>query len=132
VAAAETANFVAEDLVAVRVALLVFPAVSAAVAVYVMVPLVKPLTLMPDALHAPADTGALIAAVWAIPSLATTETVVVSTSGAVPEAVVADWLLLLIGFVTDVTATVGATVSLVLDVVPGLPEFPAESVATAL
>ncbi len=111
-------------------AVAVLLAVSVAVTLYVIVPSVSELTLMPLMLQVPpAPTVVVLAAVVCVPSVTVTD-IVVPTSP-VPLIVVVAAFDALIGFVTVVMAMVGATSSLV-EVLVVVAELPTTSMAVAV
>ena len=117
-------------LVLVAVAVAVLPAVEVAVAVNVIVPSFSELTSMPLIDQVPAEpTVAVTAAVVVVPSVATSE--IVAPAVPVPLAVTAVLFDAVMGFVTDVMATDGATVFLV-EVSVLVAELLDESVAVAV
>lgn len=116
-------------LVLVSVACDVFPLVSVAVAVYVIVPSLSPLTLMPLTTQLPADVTVVVCGVvLVVPSVATTE--IVAFAVPVPLAVVLVSLETVIGLVTDVMATDGAVAAFVV-VLVAVTLFDELSVAVA-
>ncbi len=95
-----------------------------------MVPSVSELTLMPLILHVPpAPTVVVFAVVVWVPSVGVTE--IVAPTSPVPLIDVEGTFDALIGLVTELTPTAGATVSLV-EVLVAVAELPEVSVAVAV